>query len=79
MNEQLQAELTKIITNINGGAESAWGFITEQTPDVVQQLLLWYGISSFMMFVVGLAVIFFGATYVWKLKKWGDKKSAVNS
>jgi len=54
MNEQLQAELLKIVTNISNGAESIWGFLTDQTPEVVRQLLLWHGIHSLIWFVVFL-------------------------
>lgn len=56
MNEQLQTELLKIVTNINQGAETAWGFLTEQTPEVVRQLLLWHGLSSFLWFCFFLAL-----------------------
>jgi len=63
MNEQLQLELTKIITNINSGAETAWGFLSEQTPDVVQQLLLWHVVYSAILCVFGaIALIFIFST-----------------
>ena len=70
MNEQLRAELLKIVTNINNGVDSAWGFLTEQTPDVVYQLLLWHGVYSFIRFVLGCVFI---GVWVWanmKLYKW---------
>lgn len=70
MNEQLQIELTKIITNINTGGESAWGFITAQTPDVVQQLLFWHGMHSFVWFIIIailIVVSFFGCRKLFKI------------
>lgn len=57
MNEELQAELLKIVTNINTGTESAWGFITQQTPDVVQQLLLWHGVSGGIRMLLGVLLL----------------------
>lgn len=57
MNEQLQEKLLEIVTKIESGTESAWGFITEQTPDVVEQLLLWHGVYSFVFFSLGFIVI----------------------
>ena len=73
MNEQLQAELTKIVTNINNGAESAWEFIKGQTPGVVQQLLLWHGIKNFIFFMTSIIFIIACAVGGIKLSKMGSK------
>lgn len=72
MNEQLQQELLKIVTNINDGATSVWGFITDQTPDVIQQLMLWHGVESFLWFLLcclSSIILLFTAK---KIKKWSD-------
>lgn len=53
MNEKLQEELLKIVANINTGTKTAWGFLTEHTPDVIGQLLLWHGVYSFVLFLIG--------------------------
>lgn len=57
MNEQLQMELTKIITNINKGTESVWEIVNKQTPDIINQLLWWYGIWNFMLFIISISLL----------------------
>jgi len=76
MNEQLQAELIKIVTSISNGATTAWGFLTEQTPDVIQQLLLWHGIKSFIAFCVAIIFIIAGLIITAKLFKYSKELSA---
>lgn len=76
MNEQLQVELTKIITNINNGTTTAWRFLTEQTPDVVQQLLLWHGIKSFVAFCLAIVFIIAGFIVTARLFKYSKDLSA---
>jgi len=56
MNEQLQTELLKIVTNINNGVESAWGFLTEQTPEIIQQLLIWYLVDSALGLGIAISI-----------------------
>lgn len=75
MNEQLQAELTKIITNVNNGTESAWSFINGQAPDVIQQLIVWYGVKSFLSFCIWIIFIIAGYIAVIKLFKLSKRLS----
>jgi len=70
MNEQLQAELLKIVANINSGVDSAWGFITEQTPEVVYQLLLWHGVCSAVLTAFGLILMLCLAYINYRQLKW---------
>lgn len=60
MNEQLQAELAKLVGMLNEGAEKVAEFGAEQIPIVLQQLLLWHSIHSLLGFVIGIAVAFTG-------------------
>lgn len=76
MNEQLQVELTKIVTKINTGAGTAWDFLKDQTPDVVQQLLLWHGIKSFIAFCLSILFITVGFIVTARLFKYSKKLSA---
>lgn len=69
MNEQLQIELTKVVTKINNGTDSAWGFLQAQTPDVIQQLLVWHGVKSFLSFCIAAIFIIAGFVVVQKLFK----------
>jgi hypothetical protein len=67
MNEQLQAELLKIVTKINSGSETFWGFLTDQTPDVIRQLLLWYGVKSFLLHFIPLLTLGCSLIALWFL------------
>ena len=69
MNEQLQAELIKIVTTINNGTGTAWDFLQEQTPDVIQQLLMWHGIKSFVAFCISIMFIITGFILTKKIYK----------
>lgn len=75
MNEQLQVELTKIVTNINNGTDSAWEFISAQTPDVVRQLLLWHGIKSLIAFCLAIVFMIAGFIITARLFKYSRKLS----
>jgi hypothetical protein len=58
MNNQLQIELSKIVAGINKGTNTAVDFLNEQTPELVQQLLMWEGISNLIKCVVGILLTF---------------------
>ena len=63
MNEQLQGALSELIGKVNSGADTAIDFLGAELPDVIQQLLLWYGIYNFILFIIGL-VIFVAGYYL---------------
>jgi hypothetical protein len=54
MNNELQKALLDIINSINSGTVSAIGFLKGEIPDVIQQILLWNGVKSAILFVVGI-------------------------
>ena len=56
MNEQLQGALTSLINKSLGGLDAATDVLTAELPEVITQLLLWYGVSSFIYSVVGLSL-----------------------
>lgn len=56
MNEQLKIELAKLVGMLNEGAEKVAEFGAEQIPIVLQQLLLWHWIASFLAFLFGLVL-----------------------
>jgi len=55
VNKQMEAVVTEVLTKALKAAETTGEFLTEQTPEVVQQLLLWNGVSSAIKF--GVCVI----------------------
>ncbi len=65
MLEELQKKLLEMI---NSGTD----FLSEQIPDVLHQLLLWYGVYNFILFIVGITVMFGMPYLMYKLiKKYG--------
>lgn len=57
MNEQLQNALAEIIQKATTGIDAATEFLAAEMPDVVYQLLLWYGVKSAIMCALGAALI----------------------
>lgn len=58
MNEQLQTALTQIIDKTMAGVDQSVDFLSEQIPDVLSQLLLWYGVSNIIYALVGIVVLY---------------------
>lgn len=57
MEEKLQAALAELIQKTLQGADATKDFLTAEIPDVVYQLLLWYGIYNFILFVIGMLLV----------------------
>lgn len=57
MNEELQVVVTSILEKSLKVAEASGEFLVEQTPEVLQQLLLWHGVESGIWFTVNLATL----------------------
>jgi len=70
MNEQLQLELTKIITNINSGVTTLWDFLGDQTPDIVSQLLMWYCTLSALWCIISVCLFILAIIAFIKLRRW---------
>lgn len=75
MNEQLQQALASLIEKTMQGVDSAVGILSSEMPDVVYQLLLWYGVYNFILFLYALIVIF-GSTFIFiKFSGQGKRKN----
>ena len=60
MNEQIQEYLLKTLDGIDKGIENTVGFLSAEIPLYVQELLLWYGVKSFIvsvLCVIGMCVL----------------------
>lgn len=57
MNEQLQQAIAELIGKAVEGADAATNFLSAEIPDFVSQLLLWYGVISFIQMMFGLIAI----------------------
>lgn len=58
MNEELQKALGELLQKTSNGIDNASGFLTEQIPDVVQQLLTWHATYSLALSVMCLVLLF---------------------
>lgn len=71
MNEMLQEALAKLINeSINGvtkGVDAGIEFMGQQLPDVIEQLLMWYALKGFLLFLLG---ILFMSSIVFYIKKY---------
>lgn len=69
MNTEQMAEqaLKEILERTLNGVDAATQFSKEQIPDVVEQLLLWHGIESFMFFMIGVAIVVLVSVTIKKL------------
>jgi len=57
VNGTLESELVSILREVTNTAADAKDFVLSELPDVVSQVILWYGIYNFIEFLIGLALI----------------------
>ena len=57
MNDELQKALGELLNKTLNGIDTASGFLTEQLPDVIQQLLMWHGVHSLVMSILGILLL----------------------
>lgn len=65
-NTDLQSAVAGLINKSLEAAEVTGEFLSEQTPDFINQMLLWYGVESFLCFILGLML----STHLLIFKKW---------
>lgn len=57
MNENLQEVLIGLVEKSIQAVEKGAGFLSEEIPDVVHQLLLWEATASFISFLTGIVLL----------------------
>ena len=55
---QLEVALAEAVTKTVDSIDTAAGFLAAQAPEVISQLLIWHGIRSALLFVLGITVLF---------------------
>lgn len=60
MNEQLQMALVSIIDQSIDGINQSITFLSDQLPDVINQLLIWKALENFLFFSIGIFIIVIG-------------------
>lgn len=64
MNEQLQNALTEILNKANSGIDAGVGFLSDQIPDVIHQLLVWKAVMSGLSMITAI-ITFSAISYVY--------------
>lgn len=55
--DQMQLAVANIINKVAAGAEAATEFVIAETPDVIQQLLMWNMVERFLCFIIGVLIL----------------------
>ena len=75
MNEELQGTLNEALVSVIESAASAKDFILAETPEVIEQLLLWKMIDSIVATLLGLAILY----AVYRFARWGYRDANKDS
>ena len=70
MNTILEQYLAKVGEKVLTVADKGMELAAEQVPDYIQQLLMWYGIRQFIVFVVSIAFMIGVVIAAYKWVKW---------
>lgn len=76
MNEQANKILVDLLQKAGDGIDAAVSFSQAQIPDVVNQLLIWKAVSSFLSFSIGMALIFIGPKLIIRFYKMAKSSHA---
>ena len=57
MNEELQTAVSSLINKALDGVDATTGFLQAEIPEYLYQLLLWYGVKSFIYFLLAVSII----------------------
>lgn len=72
-NEALQSALTFILQRSITAVDAGVAFLSAEIPDVIQQLLMWHAVSSFIVFFLSLLVWLVSMRMFWPNIKCGKK------
>jgi len=78
MNEQLQSALADILGKTLNGIDAASSFVVAELPDVIQQLLFWYAVKSFIFTVAGVLMWSLPFISYRKLNEWHKKDKVLD-
>jgi hypothetical protein len=77
MNEELQNAITSLISGVLSSADKAGDFLAGELPVYLAQLITWYGVYNFILFITGLVLFIVPAIVDYKIGKrmlglWSD-------
>ncbi|MGD8305017.1 MAG: hypothetical protein PVF17_00050 [Ignavibacteria bacterium] len=65
----LDQTLADLITSSISTTDQAKEFITSQTPEIIQQTLLWYGFYNFILVIASFVILFLSIFISYKIYK----------
>ena len=65
ISNELDKQLVEILRGVTETAGTTKDFVLAELPDVISQMLMWYGVYNFILFVIAV-VIFISVGWVWK-------------
>ena len=73
MNEELQSAITSLISGVLSSADKAGDFLAGELPVYLAQLITWYGVYNFILFIVGLVLLTIAVIADYKVGRcmWG--------
>ena len=72
MNNNLQTALAELITKANQGADTAAEFLINETPEIIQQLMVWNAVMSILGAIVSALLIWTVGTALWHFHRETD-------
>jgi hypothetical protein len=69
MNEELQSAITSLISGVLSSADKAGDFLAGELPVYLSQLITWYGVYNFILFIIGLVLFIVLAIVDYKIGK----------
>lgn len=72
MNEALQNTLNEFLQKAMAGIDASADFLAAELPDVISELLLWYGVYNFLLMLGGITiaiVFYFGMKKLWTVTR----------
>jgi len=69
MNEKLSNALAELIQTTLSGVDATKDFFVSELPDVIQQLLMWHGAYSLILFILPLVIFPFVIFFALKIPK----------
>ena len=65
ISNELDKQLVEILRGVTDSAGTAKDFVLAELPDVISQMLMWYGVYNFILFIISI-VLFVVVGWAWK-------------
>jgi len=70
MKDKLENALTEILNKTVDGVESSISFLSDELPELINQILMWYAVESFIWFMLGVCMVAIPTAKRKSIKEW---------